>query len=82
MTTCSSGNSPIRTGEAIQSDDLITKIEERYNKDETDEFLKPIVLGGEESRIKGWSSHLPPSVIASAGFPAPASYTLRQCVLC
>ncbi|KAI8819706.1 BPG-independent [Fimicolochytrium jonesii] len=37
------------TGE--KSDDPVKTIEERYAKDETDEFLKPIIIG-EEGRIK------------------------------
>jgi hypothetical protein len=41
------------TGEAVKSSsDVIPVIEERYKKDETDEFLKPIVVGT-EGRIKG-----------------------------
>ena len=28
-------------------------IEERYKKDETDEFLKPIIVNGDAGRIKG-----------------------------
>lgn len=36
-----------------ESQDAVAAIEERYEADETDEFLKPIVLGGKESRIKG-----------------------------
>lgn len=40
-------------GEAIKSSsDVVSKIKERYEKDETDEFLKPIVIG-EDGRIKG-----------------------------
>jgi 2,3-bisphosphoglycerate-independent phosphoglycerate mutase len=38
-------------GEA--SEDAVKTIEEKYKVDETDEFLKPIILGGNESRIKG-----------------------------
>ncbi|GJJ09018.1 hypothetical protein Clacol_003239 [Clathrus columnatus] len=42
-------------GEKISSqDEIISKIEERYKKDETDEFLKPIVVEG-DNRIKGMS---------------------------
>lgn len=40
-------------GEGEASDDPIATIEERYKKDETDEFLKPIIVGGDEGRIKG-----------------------------
>jgi len=39
-------------GEAVTfSNDVISKIKERYEKDETDEFLKPIVVG-KDGRIK------------------------------
>jgi len=40
-------------GEGETSEDPISTIEERYKKDETDEFLKPIIIGGDEGRIKG-----------------------------
>lgn len=39
-------------GEGEKSEDFVKTIGERYAKDETDEFLKPIVKGDEESRIK------------------------------
>ena len=39
-------------GEGEKADDAVKAIEGRYKKDETDEFLKPIILG-DESRIKG-----------------------------
>ncbi|CAE6435551.1 unnamed protein product [Rhizoctonia solani] len=41
------------SGEGENSSDPVATIEERYKKDETDEFLKPIIVGGEETRIKG-----------------------------
>lgn len=40
-------------GEGEQSDDPVKTVKERYEKGETDEFLKPIIVGGEEGRIKG-----------------------------
>lgn len=40
-------------GEGEQSDDPLKTVKERYEKGETDEFLKPIVVGGDEGRIKG-----------------------------
>lgn len=40
-------------GEGEKGEDIIKTIEERYKKDETDEFLKPIVVNGDEGRIKG-----------------------------
>ncbi|KDQ16098.1 hypothetical protein BOTBODRAFT_173371 [Botryobasidium botryosum FD-172 SS1] len=38
-------------GEGEKSNDIVATVEERYKKDETDEFLKPIILG-EGGRIK------------------------------
>ena len=35
------------------AEDVVAEIEERYKKDETDEFLKPIIANGEAGRIKG-----------------------------
>lgn len=41
-------------GDAVDtSEDVFKVVEERYKRDETDEFLKPIVVGGEDGRIKG-----------------------------
>lgn len=41
-------------GEGEKSDDIVKTIKSKYEKDETDEFLKPIVVGNStESRIKG-----------------------------
>jgi 2,3-bisphosphoglycerate-independent phosphoglycerate mutase len=40
-------------GEGEQSDDPVKTIKERYTKDENDEFLKPIIVGGKEARVKG-----------------------------
>lgn len=43
----------LHVGEKLKSQDkIISKIEERYKKDETDEFLKPIVIEG-DGRVKG-----------------------------
>ncbi|KAL2151362.1 hypothetical protein VTH82DRAFT_6460 [Thermothelomyces myriococcoides] len=39
-------------GEGEQSDDPVKTVRERYEKGETDEFLKPIIVGGDEARIK------------------------------
>ena len=39
-------------GEGEQSDDPVKTMKERYAKDETDEFLKPIIVGGKEGRIQ------------------------------
>ena len=40
-------------GKGEEGKDYIKAIEERYKKDETDEFLKPIIVNGDEGRIKG-----------------------------
>lgn len=39
-------------GEGEESEDPVKTIEERYEKNETDEFLKPIIVGGKEGRIQ------------------------------
>jgi 2,3-bisphosphoglycerate-independent phosphoglycerate mutase len=38
---------------AQKTDDVLAFIEEKYKEDQTDEFLKPIICGPEDSRIKG-----------------------------
>lgn len=40
-------------GEGEKAEDPVQAIEERYKKDETDEFLKPIIVNGDAGRIKG-----------------------------
>jgi 2,3-bisphosphoglycerate-independent phosphoglycerate mutase len=40
-------------GEGEASEDPLATIEEKYKKDETDEFLKPIIISEDEGRIKG-----------------------------
>ena len=53
-------------GEAIAEDgDYVKAIETRYKKDETDEFLKPIIVNGDSGRIKGGCHHSSPTVFAS-----------------
>lgn len=44
------------SGEGEKADDAVKTIEERYSKDETDEFLKPIILNGDESRLQDGDS--------------------------
>jgi 2,3-bisphosphoglycerate-independent phosphoglycerate mutase len=39
-------------GEGEETDDPVKTVEERYSKGETDEFLKPIIVGGKERRIQ------------------------------
>jgi 2,3-bisphosphoglycerate-independent phosphoglycerate mutase len=40
-------------GEGEDSNDPVATIKERYGKGETDEFLKPIIVGGKDRRIQG-----------------------------
>jgi len=42
-------------GDGEQSTDPVKTIKVRYEKGENDEFLKPIIVGGKEARIKGES---------------------------
>lgn len=46
------GMKGIISGEGEDSSDPVATIKERYDKGETDEFLKPIIVGGDERRIK------------------------------
>lgn len=39
-------------GEGEKGEDVVAVIEENYKKDVTDEFLKPIIVNGDEGRIK------------------------------
>ena len=39
-------------GKGEETDDVLKTIDERYAKDETDEFFKPIIVNGDEGRIK------------------------------
>ena len=43
----------IVSGEGEESSDPVKTIKEHYEKDETDEFLKPIIVGGADRRVKG-----------------------------
>lgn len=40
-------------GEGEDTEDVVKTMKERYEKGETDEFLKPIIVGGKDSRVKG-----------------------------
>lgn len=46
------GMKGVVTGEGEDSQDAVKTIEERYGKGETDEFLKPIIVGGKERRVQ------------------------------
>jgi bisphosphoglycerate-independent phosphoglycerate mutase (AlkP superfamily) len=41
-----------------KAEDVVKAIEEKYKVDETDEFLKPLIVNGDAVRIKGQSSGL------------------------
>ena len=43
-------------GEGTSTDDPIAVIKDKFSKDETDEFLKPIIVNGDEARIKSGDS--------------------------
>lgn len=47
------GMKGVVVGEGEDSTDPVQTIEERYSKGENDEFLKPIIVGGKEARVKG-----------------------------
>ena len=40
-------------GKGEISEDPVATINSKYKENETDEFLKPIIVSGEEARIKG-----------------------------
>jgi 2,3-bisphosphoglycerate-independent phosphoglycerate mutase len=40
-------------GEGEESNDPVKTVRERYEKGEADEFLKPIIVGSQEGRIRG-----------------------------
>ncbi|MCJ1391645.1 hypothetical protein MMC18_004510 [Xylographa bjoerkii] len=46
------GMKGVVTGEGEESTDPVATIEERYSKGENDEFLKPIIVGGQEARVQ------------------------------
>ena len=47
------GMKGVVTGEGEASSDPVQTIKERYEKGETDEFLKPIIVGGKDRRVQG-----------------------------
>lgn len=47
------GLNALCVGDGEESTDPVKSIKERYEKGENDEFLKPIIVGGKEARIKG-----------------------------
>ena len=47
------GLNALVVGDGEDSSDPVKAIHERYEKGETDEFLKPIIVGGKDGRIQG-----------------------------
>lgn len=47
------GLNALCVGDGEESTDPVKTIKERYDKGENDEFLKPIIVGGKEARVKG-----------------------------
>jgi len=54
------GMKAIVLGDGEDSSDPLATVKERYEKGETDEFLKPIIVGGKERRIQGPSTQCLP----------------------
>ena len=50
------GMKGIVLGEGEETEDPVKAVEDKYSKDETDEFLKPIIVGGKERRVQGEST--------------------------
>lgn len=67
------GMKGIVCGEGEESSDPVKTIKERYEKGETDEFLKPIIIGGKERRVQGMISLAP-----MAGDVLTKPYTRRR----
>ena len=40
-------------GEGEATEDPVAKIAEKYEAGETDEFIKPVIVNGDEGRLKG-----------------------------
>lgn len=53
------GMKALVTGEGEESSDPAQTVRERYEKGETDEFLKPIIVGGKERRVQGMAALAP-----------------------
>lgn len=66
-------------GEGETSEDGVKSIEANYENGVTDEFLKPIIIGGQESRIKGAFGLLVPPSDSTNG-SAPTLTTLSPLI--
>ena len=51
------------TGEGEDCSDPVAAIDKRYSEGENDEFLKPIIVGGAEARIKGMGDEMTSKLI-------------------
>lgn len=71
------------TGEGEDSSDPLQTIKDRYEKDETDEFLKPIIVGGKDRRVQGLSpslkiiGHSPKLTLYQTTTPSSSSTTAQ-----
>lgn len=43
------------SGEGVASEDPLATIKEKYEQGENDEFFKPIIVNGDDGRLKGLS---------------------------
>lgn len=64
------GMKGVVSGDGEESSDPVATVEERYSKGENDEFLKPIIVGGQEARVQGVPSPIyhtfqPPKILTS-----------------
>ena len=57
--TCKIAVDSLVKGEDEEGKEVIEVIESNYAKDVMDEFLKPIIVNGDEGRIKGQHSAFP-----------------------
>ena len=65
-------------GKGVQgTDDPVADIKERYEKKETDEFLKPIVYNGDDGRLKGISMLI--KLICRQRYPYFLQLSIRSC---
>lgn len=66
-------------GDKIDGADLIKTVEDGYAKDITDEFIKPIISGSADSRIKGVCRALAPADRQMAILCSSSTTALTEC---
>ena len=71
------GMKGIVSGEGEESSDPVATIQARYSQGETDEFLKPIIVGGRDARVQGEDGKvllaLPRSALTGPKITTPSS---------